>query len=106
MADRSYIEDTADINSVEIEPIQDSHDEPPREMPKNSREIHTDSRFESQFERLEDICERLEDLEITPRIEESESKKDSKISGLIFVLILGCAVYGYFYAKNHAKKAQ
>lgn len=36
MAERSYIEDTADINSVEIEPIQDSHDESPREMPKNS----------------------------------------------------------------------
>lgn len=102
MSKKTIIEDSSDIDSLEIEPIEeDSSDK----IEDSQETISNNQSFEKRFKRLEDIVDRLENIDITPEVEEtSEEKKGSGLT-FAFVCIFALGIIGYFWLKNPQNKA-
>lgn len=105
MSKISKFEDTSDIDSVEITPIEEDSSDSMENVSQETSKKHSSESFESRFERLEDIVARLENIDITPEIESKEPKKESNYLGLSFFVIFAFGIIGYLWLKNPQKEA-
>lgn len=102
MSKKTIIEDSSDIDSLEIKPIEEDSSE---ELEDSHETISNNQSFDKRFKRLEDIVDRLENIDITPKVEATLEEKKGSGLAFAFVCIFALGIIGYFWLKNPQNKA-